>query len=263
MDTWYIALIQGLVEGLTEFLPVSSTGHLILSGYLLNFTGSKAATFDIVIQLGAILAVVCIYRPVFLGLVRPTQRQFSGFRGLYLLFLTSLPASVLGFLLHDYIKAYLFNPLTVALALLAGAIAIFGVEKSYKTNQIESLDQITPALALGIGCFQCLALCPGFSRSASTIMGGMILGAKRKIAAEYSFIAAVPIMFAATSYDFLKNAHLFDADDLLFLGLGLIVSFFSAWLAVKGFIRLLQRWTLRPFAIYRIILAAGVLYILS
>lgn len=261
MESWYIAVIQGIVEGLTEFLPISSTGHLIISGELLSFTGPKADTFNIVIQLGAILAVVHLYWPVFWGLVRPGKRRFSGFRGLWLLFLTCLPASILGLLIHDSIKAHLFSPVTVALALLVGGVMILIVERMEKKNTIETLDDMTPGLALGIGLFQCLSLWPGFSRSASTIMGGMLLGARRQVAAEYSFIAAVPIMFAATGYDFLKNYKLFNADDLTFLAIGFVVSFLAAWVAVKVFIQLLKRWTLQPFASYRFVVAALVLLV--
>ncbi|WP_419787881.1 undecaprenyl-diphosphate phosphatase [Pseudodesulfovibrio sp.] len=263
MASWYVAIILGIVEGLTEFLPVSSTGHLIITGHLLGFTGPKAETFEIVIQLGAILAVVALYWRRFIGLIRPAAGQrFSGFRGLWLLFLTSLPASLLGLATHHYIKEYLFSPTTVAWALAVGAVMIFVVEGLPKSNRTQTLDELTPKQALGVGFFQCLALWPGFSRSASTIMGGMLLGVKRTVAAEYSFIAAVPIMFAATGYDFLKNYHLFVLDDLLFLALGFLVSFISAWIAVKGFIFLLGRLTLRPFAIYRLILTPIILLFL-
>ncbi|SOB57332.1 Undecaprenyl-diphosphatase [Pseudodesulfovibrio profundus] len=256
MESWYVAVILGIVEGLTEFLPISSTGHLIVTGHLLGFTGPKAETFDVVIQLGAILAVVVLYYDRFMGLLKtdPTK-AFSGPRGIWLLVLTSIPASVIGLLAHSYIKAHLFSPTTVAIALAVGAIMIFVVEGRDKEEKTTNLDEITPALAFGIGCFQCLALWPGFSRSAVTIMGGMILGAGRKVAAEYSFIAAVPIMFAATGYDFLKSYSLFAADDLIFLGIGFFVSFISAWIAIKGFIYLLGKLTLRPFAVYRLAIA--------
>ncbi|WP_207263578.1 undecaprenyl-diphosphate phosphatase [Desulfovibrio sp. Huiquan2017] len=263
MAPWYVAIILGIVEGLTEFLPVSSTGHLIIAGHLLNFTGPKAETFEIVIQLGAILAVVVLYWDRFVGLIFPVgNRKFSGMHGLWLLFLTSLPASVVGLLTHHYIKAYLFSPFTVALALAAGAVLIFVVEAMDLKKTTQTVDEITPKIALGIGLFQCLALWPGFSRSASTIMGGMLLGAKRTVAAEYSFIAAVPIMFAATGYDFLKNYALFENSDLIFLLIGFVVSFIAAWLAIKGFIVLLGRLTLRPFAVYRLALAALILLFL-
>ncbi len=155
---------------------------------------------------------------------------------------------------HKYIKAYLFSPFTVACALAVGAILIFIVEGMDKTERSTTLDEITPMQALGVGLFQCLALWPGFSRSAATIMGGMLLGIRRTVAAEYSFIAAVPIMFAATGYDFMKSYALFKTDDLIFLAVGFGVSFISAWVAIKAFIYLLGKLTLRPFAVYRLIL---------
>ncbi|MFT3957618.1 MAG: undecaprenyl-diphosphate phosphatase, partial [Desulfovibrio sp.] len=180
MDNLFTAVILSIVEGLTEFLPVSSSGHLILVGDLLNFMGEKAATFEVVIQLGAIMAVVVLYWKRFWGLVRPQPYvRFAGMRGIMLLILTSLPASVLGLLLHSTIKTYLFRPLTVLIALVVGAVMMIVVERrKFKPSYI-TLDDMTPKLALGIGCFQCLALWPGFSRSASTIMGGMLLGGKR------------------------------------------------------------------------------------
>lgn len=256
MDNLFTAVLLGIVEGLTEFLPVSSTGHLIIAGHALGFSGEKEATFEIVIQLGAILAVVVMYRDRFLGLLKnDPDKKFSGVRGLWLLFLTSVPASILGLLIHDVIKEKLFNPVSVAWALAVGAIAILIVEALKLRSRFKTLDDITPLLALGIGCFQCLALWPGFSRSGATIMGGMILGADRKLAAEYSFVAAVPIMVAATGYDMLKTADQFTSGDFLFLALGFVMSFIFAWIAVKAFITLLKSITLRPFAYYRLAIA--------
>lgn len=253
------ATILGLVEGVTEFLPVSSTGHLILVGHLIGFTGEMADSFDVIIQLGAILAVVVLYWKRFWWLVSPKPlHAFSGIRGLWLLFLTSLPAGLVGLALRKTIKAHLFGPVTVALALAVGALMIFWVERRRTRDRYYSLDEMTPGLALGIGCFQCLALWPGFSRSAATIMGGMLLGAKRSLAAEYSFISAVPLMFAATLYDFYKSRELFTADEMGILAIGFVVSFLSALLAVKAFIVLVQRVSLRPFAWYRLALAAAV-----
>lgn len=255
------AIVLGLVEGLTEFLPVSSTGHLILVGDLIGFTGDKAASFDIIIQLGAILAVVVLYWKRFWWLVSPQRHHaFSGMRGLFLLLLTSIPASVVGLITHHFITTHLFGPLTVAAALAVGAIMIFWVERRRGRDRFYELDEMTPGLALGIGCFQCLSLWPGFSRSAATIMGGMLLGAKRSLAAEYSFIAAVPIMVAATGYEFVKNAAVFSADDLGALAIGFVVSFLSALLAVKVFIVLVKRISLVPFAIYRLLLAGLVFW---
>lgn len=256
MESWLTAVILSVVEGLTEFLPVSSSGHLILAGELLGFTGPLAATFDVVIQLGAILAVVVLYWRRFWGLLRPDPREaFSGMRGILLLLLTTLPACVFGLLLHSVIKEHLFTPATVAAALAVGALAMIAAERLRLRTTITDLNAMTPRLALGIGLFQCLALWPGFSRSAATIMGGMILGAGRSLAAEYSFIAAVPVMVAATGYDLLKSLHLFSAADLPFFAIGMIGSFVCALAAVKLFIALVGRMTLVPFAVYRLILA--------
>lgn len=260
MTELLIAATLGLVEGLTEFLPVSSTGHLIITGYLLGYTGPKAESFQVAIQLGAILAVVCLYKERFKDLFSLNcERRFSGVRGWVLLALTSAPASFLGLLAHGYIKEHLFGPVTVAWALAAGAIYILMVERRGEGTRYEALDDVTPMLALGIGLFQCLALWPGFSRSAATIMGALLLGSRRKLAAEYSFVAAVPIMFAATGYDLYKSASLFSSADIPFWAVGFGVSFFSAWLAVKGFIHLVGRMTFRPFAWYRLALAPLVL----
>lgn len=256
MNPYLIALIMGLVEGLTEFLPISSTGHLIIAGQLLHFTGEKAKIFEVVIQLGAILAVVGLYWNRFWGLIVPQkENRFSGPRGIWLLLLTTIPASVLGLFTHTWIKTYLFNTHTVAWALGIGALLILIVERLPTKNKFFSLDEMTPSLALGIGFFQCLALWPGFSRSAATILGGMLLGAQRKLAAEYSFIAAVPIMVAATGFDLLSNWQLLSIHDLAILMAGFSSAFISAWIAVKVFISLLQKMTLRPFAWYRLVLA--------
>ncbi len=250
------AVVLGLVEGLTEFLPVSSTGHLILSGELMGLGGAAVETFEVFIQLGAILAVVVLYWQRFWGLLRPRPGQsFSGLRGLWLLFLTCLPAGLLGLLGHSFIKEHLFNPATVALALGVGALLMLLLEKFKPAPKYTSLDQMTPGLALGIGCCQCLSLWPGFSRSASTIMGGMLLRADRTLAAEYSFIAAVPLMFAATSFDLYKNWTALGAEHLPFFAVGFAVSFVSAWAAIKVFISLVGRLGLAPFAWYRLALA--------
>ena len=261
MDNLLTALILSVVEGLTEFLPVSSSGHLILVGDLLNFVGERAATFEVVIQLGAIMAVVVLYWKRFWGLIQPQPYvRFAGMRGIWLLILTSLPACVMGLLLHSLIKEYLFRPSTVLIALVVGAVCMILVERRKHKPTCISLDDMTPRLALGIGCFQCLALWPGFSRPAATTMGGMLLGAKRPLAAEYSFIAAVPIMVAATSFDMLKNLSLFTAADIPFFVVGIAGSFISALLAVKVFVALVGRMTLVPFAVYRLLLAPFVYY---
>lgn len=273
MESWFsIGFILGAVQGLTEFLPVSSTGHLIIAGDLLGFTGPKASTFEVAIQFGSILAVVVLYWRRFMGLLIPPSGParrgehggFAGLRGIGLLILTTLPPSVVGLLLHDRIKA-LFTPASVAAALAVGGILMLLVERYCKDREPRylTLDEVTPKLALGIGCCQCMALWAGFSRSASTIMGGMLLGAKRGLAAEYSFIAAVPLMVAATGYDLLHTWPLFTMNDLPLFATGMIFSFLFAWAAIRTFIALVGRVTLRPFAWYRLVLAPIVYFFLS
>ena len=258
-DLWS-AVILGVVEGLTEFLPVSSTGHLILTNSLLGLKGEKIAAFNVVIQLGAILAVVLLYRDRFLGLLKTDpERSFSGFNGLLLLFLTTLPALLIGPFADDYIESQLFHPTPVAIALAVGAVAILLIERGGAGSGKSGVDSITRGVAFGVGVFQCIAMWPGFSRSAATIMGGMLLGLDRKTAAEYSFLAAVPVMVAASGYKLLTTWKLYEAGDFMFLAVGFVVSFISAWAAVKAFIALLTRVTLKPFAWYRLALAPLVL----
>jgi len=267
MMDWWIAAVLGIVEGVTEFLPVSSTGHLILVGQLLGFSGEKASCFDVFIQLGAICAVVCLYYYRFIGLIpldgfsRFSQQGFTGMRGLSLLAVTTLPALVIGALAHKAIKAYLFSPMTVVLALGVGGIAIILVERLKPAADVAELDRLTHKQALTIGLFQILAMWPGVSRSAATIIGGLLSGLDRKIAAEYSFLAAVPVMVAATGYDLYKEWGFLSASDTGFFAVGFIVSFLSAALAVKTFITLVQRWSLAPYAWYRIAIA-GVYFVL-
>jgi len=202
---YLLAALMGIVEGLTEFLPISSTGHLILAGHYSGFEAlvgkDVATTFDIVIQLGAILAVVAAYPGRFVGLLRFREnRGFQGLRGIGLLILTSLPAALLGLIARKVIQQWLFGPAAVAAALAVGALWILAVERFRPRTRVEGVDALTWREALGIGLFQCLSLWPGMSRSASTILGGMMIGVERKSAREYSFFAAVPIMLAAPSF---------------------------------------------------------------
>ena len=208
---YLLALVMGLVEGLTEFLPISSTGHLILANPLLGFDGvggsDFAKTFEIVIQFGAILAVVAAYPRRFVGLLKfGDARGFSGFRGIGLLAITSIPVGLLGLAADKYIQAYLFNALTVAIALTIGAVWILSVEYCRPRTRIEGVDELTWREALAVGLFQCLSLWPGMSRAASTILGGMMVGVGRRAATEYSFYAAVPIMTVVTGYKLYKSA---------------------------------------------------------
>jgi undecaprenyl-diphosphatase len=256
------AIVLGIVEGVTEFIPVSSTGHLIVTGHLLGFEGPKASTFEIFIQLGAILAVVFLYKQRFFQLC--TLRRSGGFSGLHgwiLLGLTSLPALILGALTHGMIKRSLFNPVTVAVGLGLGGVAILLIERFRPRVKKVGLDTLDWQDALTIGFFQCFALWPGVSRSASTILGAMTIGVERETAAQYSFLAAVPIMVAATGLDLYKSLPLLSGSDLPFFSLGFVVSFVAAWLAIKSFIHFLGTHTLIPFGWYRIVVAPIILWV--
>lgn len=261
MNSWRIAAILGVVEGLTEFLPVSSTGHLIIAGHLLGFVGDEAASFTIAIQLGAILAVVLLYWGRFARLV--PRRRFSmkprssldGWPGLWRIALATLPALAVGYIvLHD-IKERLFNPEAVTLALAIGGAAILLVERYFSRRVPNDVDRLSLSQALGIGLFQILALWPGTSRAAATIIGGMVVGLDRKSAAEFSFLIAVPVLCAASGYELIQMRDHLGGQEALELGIGFFVSFIVALIAVKGFVSFLQRGKLTPFAWYRIIVA--------
>ena len=248
--------ILGIVEGLTEFLPVSSTGHLIIASDLLNYTGAEANTFNVFIQLGAILAVIWHFRARFAGLLTLRDTPgFSGRNGLMFLFLTTLPALVGGYLAHDLIKEYLFSTKTVAVGLAIGGVWILLTEAFYRQSDPKEIDQMDWIAALGIGMFQCLAMWPGMSRSACTILGAMFLGLRRRDAAEYSFFAAIPMMTAACSYDLYSGWESLRPEALTLFTVGFIAAFFSALLAVRFFIGFVSRHTFTPFAWYRIVLA--------
>ena len=258
------AFILGLVEGLTEFIPVSSTGHLILTGRLLGFEGVRASTFEIFIQLGAILAVVLLYKDRFRQLFDLRKMEgLAGWKGLSLLGLTTLPALLVGAATHSLIKERLFNPTTVAIGLGVGGLAILIIERRNPKNQEFGLDTLTWRDALLVGLFQCLALWPGVSRSAATILGGMLIGLGRKTAAEYSFPAAVPALFAAALFDLFQNLTFLQPSDVALFGIGVFIAFLSAWMAVKFFIRLLGSYNLTLFGWYRIALAVIVLLFLQ
>ena len=258
------AAAQGVVEGLTEFIPVSSTGHLILFGDLIDFVGDKAKVFEVFIQLGAILAVVFLYFDYFRGLIVPRRGAaagtgFTGIPGMWKLFLTCVPALIAGFVLHDVIKEKLFNPTTVAAGLAVGGAIMIWIESTNRRPSVTAVDQITWKQCLLLGCFQCLALWPGMSRSGSTIIGALVLGFERTVAAEFSFLMAVPIMFAAVAFDMHKSARFLEAADALPFGCGFLISLVTAVFAIKFFMKIVQRYTLKGFGIYRLVLAALVL----
>lgn len=254
------ALILGIVEGLTEFLPVSSTGHLIIVGDLLNFNDERGKVFEIAIQLAAILAVCWDYRArigrVAGGLASDvTQRRF-----VFHLLVGFMPAAVLGLLFHSTIKTYLFNPLTVAAALIVGGLVILYIEKRAYHPHVETVDDMGWRQALKIGFAQSIAMFPGVSRAGATIMGGLVFGLSRKAATEFSFFLAIPTMFAATIYDVYKNWHLLHASDLPLFATGFIASFIAAMLAVKALLKWVSHHSFIPFAWYRIGLGLTVLY---
>lgn len=247
------AFILGIVEGLTEFLPVSSTGHLIIVGDMLNFNDEVGKVFEIVIQLGAILAVCWEYRAkigqVAAGLPNDARAQRFAFN----LFIAFLPAAILGLLFIKAIKAHLFNPFSVAIAFIIGALVIFAVEARQRTPRIENVDDMTWRDALKVGLAQCFSLIPGTSRSGATIMGGMIFGLSRKTATEFSFFLAIPTMFAATFYDFFKHWGLLHAHDFATFAVGFVTAFVSAFVAVRALLKYIAHHNFVGFAWYRLI----------
>ncbi len=273
MSDTVTAVILGLVEGITEYLPISSTGHLILFGEALQFTGDKAKSFDVVIQLGAILSVLVLFRERFVGLfgdLRETlqhpdavwQPGIYGAAGICKLALVSLPALVIGFLFRHQIKEHLFAPLPVAIALAVGAILILFVERSAISRHRREVEELTWQQSLLIGCVQCLALWPGMSRSASAIVGGMLSGLSRKSAAEFSFLAAVPVLSIAALHDMVEVVRVFSYEDMKLVAIGFVISFISALITMKWFIGLVSRWSLKPFAYYRLFVAVLVIFLL-
>ena len=267
MEVWGIAVILGIVEGLTEFIPVSSTGHLIVAGNLLGFVGDKAATFEVAIQLGAILSVLVLYRNRFLELIPGKESPIpgsalEGWAGLWRIALATAPALVVGYFAHRFIKSHLFTPVAVSWALAVGGVGILIAERAISRRASRPLDDLTLTQALGIGLFQTLALWPGISRSGATIIGGLLLGLDRRGAAEFSFLIAVPIMLAATSFEILQMGGSFTADEVAQFAVGFVVSFLVALMAIASFIRVLSRWSLAPFAWYRLV-AALAFYLLT
>jgi len=251
-----IAIIIGIVEGVTEYLPVSSTGHMILVGNMLGFEGEKASVFEVFIQLGAILSVLLLYRDKFSRMLKPSKLSIYG-NGLSIKHVLAgiVPVMGIGYLLHKPIKTYLFSPYTVIVGLILGAIFMLVAEKVAKRPVVNNVDNITLKQAFFVGLFQVLALWPGFSRSGSTISGGLILGISRTAAAEFSFIIAVPLMAVACLYDLLKVWDKLNIADLQMFAIGFGVAFVVAYVSVVWFISFLNKSTLATFAYYRFILA--------
>lgn len=261
---WEIIVALGIVEGLTEFLPVSSTGHLILFGHLLGFEGPVAASFEIFIQLGAILSVAVLYRERFkLLLFSSPGDGLSGFEGLTKLGVACFPALLVGFLLGKHIKALLFFPTPVAYALMVGGVVMLFVERSKQPARTLTLGDISYGQALAVGIAQCFALWPGVSRAGATIIGGLLAGLERRIAAEFSFLIAVPMMCAATAYDLLKHGDEIPPEMLPHFLLGSIVAFITAMLAIRAFMAVIGTWSFRPFGWYRIAVGVAALIVLK
>lgn len=251
-----IAVIIGIVEGVTEYLPVSSTGHMILVGNMLGFEGEKASVFEVFIQLGAILSVLFLYWDKFLRMFRPRKLNiFSNGLSLKHVLAGIVPVMGVGYLLHTPIKTYLFSPYTVIIGLVLGAILMLMAEKVAKRPVVNNVDNITIQQAFCVGLFQILALWPGVSRSGSTISGGLLLGISRTAAAEFSFIIAVPLMAVACVYDLLKVWDKLNVADLHMFAIGFGVSFVVAYFSVVWLIRFLNKSTLASFAYYRFVLA--------
>ena len=253
------ALTLGIVEGLTEFLPISSTGHLILVGDLLDFNDDKGKVFAIVIQLGAILAVCWEYRAKIGEVIVGIGSSVEANRFVMNLFIAFLPAAILGLLFIKTIKQYLFHPVPVALALVIGGVLILWAERRKHVVDIERVEEMDWKHALKVGLIQCLALIPGTSRSGATIIGGLFFGLSRKAATEFSFFLAIPIMFAATFYDIYKHHDILHFDDIGMFVVGFVASFISALLAVRGLLRFISNHDFTVFAWYRIVFGLIVL----
>ena len=253
------AALMGIVEGLTEFLPVSSTGHLILAGSLLGFTDDKSKVFDIAIQTGAIFAVMLVYwqrlRDTAAGLGSSQRAQ----RFVLNVAIAFVPAVVLGLLFGKAVKAHLFTPVVVASTFIIGGFIILWAERRTTTVRVAEVDDMTPMDALKVGLAQCLALVPGTSRSGATIIGGMLFGMSRKAATDFSFFLAMPTLIGAGAYSLYKERTLLSSADIPLFGVGLLFSFISAWLCVRWLLRYISTHNFVPFAWYRIVFGLVVL----
>jgi undecaprenyl-diphosphatase len=256
---WIKVVILGAVEGFTEFLPVSSTGHLIVVGQLLGFNDEKGKIFELVIQTGAMLAIVWEYRVKFAGLLSGITRDRKAQQFVLNLAIAFVPAAVLGLLLGKYIKAALFKPIPVAIAFIVGGLIILWAERRTHATTVESVDDMTWRDALKVGCAQAFALIPGTSRSGATIIGGLLFGLSRRAATEFSFFLAVPTLIAAGAYDLIKNRALFDASDIGIFAVGMAVSFICAFACVRWLLRYIANHDFTPFAWYRIVFGLIVL----
>lgn len=250
------ALFLGFVEGATEFLPVSSTGHLLLIGHFIGFE-SKGKTFEVLVQLGAILAIVSVYFLRLLAIARglftdgQTRRFVAG------VLIAFLPAALIGALAHSFIKEVLFRPDVVCVALIAGGLALLVVDDLKLGGRIPDMMEFSPRMCLQIGLFQCLAMVPGVSRSGATIVGAMLLGAEKRAAAEFSFFLAMPTMAGAFAYDLYKNYTILDGRDTTLIAIGFASAFVAGLIVVRGFLGFVSRHGFTPFAWWRIVVGAA------
>ncbi len=255
------AIFLGIIEGLTEFIPVSSTAHLLLVSEIIDFNSVQNNLFEIIIQSGAILAICVIYRKKLFDLlinIKHKEQQFFALN----IFLAFLPAAVIGFFLHGFIKTYLFSNLVIALALIFGGLVMIIIEKKPEINKIDNFNKVTPKTALKVGFFQCLAMIPGVSRSGATIIGGMICGLNRKLATELSFLLAIPTIFAASAYDLWQNLDSLDISNIKIIVIGLLSSFISSIIVIKWFINYVTKNKFTIFAIYRIIIGVLIIFLI-
>ena len=265
MNDYMIAVILGIVDGFTEYLPVSSTGHMILVGDWLGFDGPRASVFEVFIQLGAILSVLIIYKEKFIRMLYQYRcwnlfRRENWFRtdtGLTLAHVAAgiVPVMGIGYLAHHAIKTYLFSAGTVIIGLIIGGLFMLAAEKAHMQVRCKDVEKMTIVQAFLVGAFQMLALWPGFSRSGSTIAGGLFLGMSRKAAADFSFIIAVPVMIVACFYDLLKSLSYLSSNDLIMIAIGFVTAFIVAYVSVLWFLKFLNKSTLASFAYYRFVVA--------
>lgn len=246
------ALILGVVEGFTEFLPVSSTGHLLLLGHFLGFE-SKGKTFEVLVQLGAILAILIVYFSKLLAIAFALPRDERARRFVLGVLVAFLPAALIGALLHSFIKGVLFDPRIVCTMLIAGGLILLAVDDMPIEKKYTDVMDYPLPVCLKIGLFQCLAMIPGVSRSGATIVGSMLMGADKRSAAEFSFFLAMPTMAGAFAYDLMKNYKLLQFNDTLLIIIGFVAAFFSALYVVRGFLQFVSSHGFKPFAWWRII----------
>ncbi len=263
MEQLLQAALLGIVEGITEFLPISSTGHLILLIEILGFDAPKGKVFEVVIQLGAILAICTVFRQRVTNVVLHLHDSRETQRFVLLVILAFLPAAVIGVFAHGFIKEVLFSPVVVSVMLIVGGVLILIIERIKPLSRIHSVDDMTPKQALIIGLCQALAMIPGTSRSGATMMGGLLLGIDRKAAAEFSFLLAIPTMAAATAYDLYKNFHHLSLDDGVIIAVGFVTAFIAALFTVKWLLNFLTRHGFGIFAWYRIVMGSVMLLVLA